>query len=221
MTEMTEMTEAKDVLILPNGYGSLSYIDALSEYLACEFGKNVYIPEYQGTKDIKGALNVNVATLSIANKISEITKINEKQEIVIIAHCSSVLTLINLGSNSDYWKNVKHVIIYSYLANPKKHLGRFLKKSKEYGVNLNISDDYNKINSFSANSLLSIPVPIHVIHPDIKLNKLRANAVELEELSKIPNVINVDKPENGYEISNDQQNDTIKYIADNFYRILM
>jgi len=207
------LTKETDIILLPNGYGRLKYIDTLEKVLI-KNGYLVTVPILSGQahRKLDSVLDLNSGTIDLQHEISRVS-INKK--IPVIAHCSSLILLSRLDEKS--LNSISSIILYSYLANPHLHYNRFQEKCRKFGVNINVSENdlrpYSDFRSYSNTS-----IPIILIHPFTPLNNLRASKSDLDQFSTLPSVKAIYTPEIGYEIEDDYQEKKVDYIFQSFIK---
>ncbi len=206
------LQKSKKILLVPNGYGRLRYIDSLSKVLVNNINSQVLITEYEGTRHTKGKLNIDNALASLKKDIKSLSN-QASTRITIIAHCSALILLTKLDPKSSIWESVNKIIVYNYLANPMKSLKRFFFKAKKYDVSYDFKNIKEDIETFKSSDIENIPVPIHIIHPDTPLNKLRANDRDLKNLNSLRNISTVSKPSLGYEILDKTQSEIMETVV--------
>jgi hypothetical protein len=197
------------VLVVPNGYGSLNYCHSVAQELSNTWS-HVYTVDLRGQGRSDGQLSVHGAASDL-QKVIPFVRQKSKKKTSLLVHCSAMLYLLDLSRNDPVWNSVDRILLYSYLAQPDKHLKRFLQKTKQYGVR--IAEDLGISNSYSPKSFSKLPVPFAVIHPNSGLSRLRANLEELKELEIANQLFDIRIPDEGYEISDINQEQLIQEMV--------
>lgn len=200
-------------LLLPNGYGKLEYLSSLEHSLNAR-GFNAQTLIFPGQNGKAGSLSIESAAVELESFLTN----NQQEQINIIAHCSAAFPVLRSANNIDkkhLWRNVKNLIIYSYLANPSLLEEDFRRIAKQHMINL--SPDANITINVGPEEYFKTGLRITVIHPRTTRNKIRANQEDLSNLSKMTNVTAIKQPAQGYEIVNKPQTEDVNLIVDNFY----
>lgn len=201
------------LIIVPNWYWTLWYAKELLDVISQDYA-NTSLLELPGQTHTKGTLNFKSWSKELLKNINN----NKNSKVNLLLHCSSLMLLECISE--DVWDKLDKVIIYSYLADPQKHLLSFQRKSKIYGMRLD-----NSINNISRyvdpKVYEKIQADIHVIHPKIPLNVVRANDLDLETLSKNSNIVDIIQPVEGYEISNDNQSDKVEKMYSDYMKPIL
>lgn len=202
----------RNVLVVPNGYGLLFYCKELGKALSKHYS-NVIIPELRGQGGSEGLLSIKGAAQDLKDIILYIYKQRDKK-IDAIVHCSAAFYLFEIDDD-DFWDKISKIILYGYLANPQKHLSRFKRKAKNYGIR--IAKDLGDLTKYTVEMYDEIPVPLHIIHPLAGINALRANKNELDILGQNAKNLKIRIPSVSYEIENTSQKENISMIVDKYY----
>lgn len=200
----------KELLIFPNGYGKMQYINQIQEILD-DLSINNRTVCIDDIVEVRNDYNSKTIKKFLPQLLSnQLNKYNEK--VTILAHCSSLTYFVELiETNFNKWDKINKIILYSFLADPLLHYDRFRKKAMKLGIN--ITENRSYLEKFSNIKIYEkIPVPIEVIHSDTLMNRFRANNNDLLCLEKNKNVKQILKPKKGYEIINEDQKELITYI---------
>ena len=193
------------IVVLPNGYGFLQYAKSVCGELSAH-GYSVYTVNVRGQGESAGEYSIPGAAEDISAAIEHI-KADEKS-LHLLVHCSAALPLIWLGSGAPFWKSVKSVLLYCYLAEPEKHLTRFRLKCARYGVRL--AEDVGPLDCYDSAAYRAIPVPMAVVHPQVPANLLRASLAQLQALADHLDSAEITAPASGYNINSCPQHAVVQ-----------
>jgi hypothetical protein len=202
-------TDGDPVMVLPNGYGMLSYAESVCTDLAAR-GRTVYSLNARGQGGNAGEYSVPGAADDIAEAVLHVSQ--EERSFHLLVHCSAALPLIRMGADATFWQTVKSVVLYCYLAEPQAHLDRFRAKCEAYGVQL--AQDVGRLDCYGPEAYNAIPVPLAVVHPEFPANHYRATAEQLRTLADAAGVSSVTTPEGGYDIKTSPQAETVAATID-------
>lgn len=200
----------RPLLVLPNGYGTLTYARTLCRHLAAR-GHPTYTVDVCGQGESAGSYSIPGAMHDIARTIEYLTA-EEPSKIDMIVHCSSMLPLIDLGRNHPAWDAVQSVLLYCYLAHPADHFPRFKRKCVRHHVRLD--EQVGDLDRYGPEAYCEIPVRLSVVHPRTAVNLRRATLAELDILSSRRPLDAVRTPLRGYNISSRAQQRAVKQTAD-------
>lgn len=204
----------KDILVVPNGYGSLKYCETLGGLLSSEYS-NVMIPNLRGQGMSDGELTLDGGGVDLSSVIQS----QDSEDITVISHCSSIYYFIEQYNNSEMFNKISKIILYGYLAHPERHLQRFSKKAKKYNVNFNVTK--RDLTKYKISDYEKIKDILYIVHPLVGINLSRANQDELGEIEQVLGENRVFTPAIAYEIADLKQQDKIAYICDNYFRAII
>lgn len=196
------------VVVLPNGYGMLSYAESVCQDLATH-GKRVYSVSARGQEGNPGEYSVPGAADDIAAAVAHLEE--REASFHLLVHCSAALPLIRNGENAAFWRAVKSVVLYCYLAEPQSHLDRFRAKCAAYGVQL--AGDVGRLDCYGPEAYNAIPVPLAVVHPTFRTNQYRASSEQLLELTNRAAIASISMPRDGYDIKTSPQTKLVGEIV--------
>jgi len=209
-----EKKSAREVLVLPNGYGMLAYAQELCLQLPNNHNCNVVGVNCSGQGNSNGELSVLQAAIDIKNVINQLKTDNNGKKITLIAHCTGMYPLLHLASDANLWKNIQRIIIYGYLANPEIHINRFLEKASNFNVRLN--EKYLDSKRLSIADYEKLPIPYVLIHPTILSNRIRATSDELKTFKNTRQLEAIHEPDFGYNIANFRQKKSVSNIVSSY-----
>lgn len=212
----SKTSSSDSVILVPNGYGKLAYVDELERQLG-QFIDTKTV-DIDGTANVGGILRIDQVTNSIQKLVEEQVKPNDKA--TIISHCSALIALTNIDKSNVFWERIEQIIVYSYLAEPAEHLARFRSKASSLGVNISPSIEA-ELSEYSSKAIAKIPRPIHILHPKTQANQIRANASQLEDIRQFENVASLVQPDSGYEIRDESQVEHVSHIVNDYYKEIL
>lgn len=204
------------VLVIPNCYGHLKYINTLCQLLA-DKKCFVVLLSFRGQSNSTGFLNLEGASEDFCLSYSFASSIasNHNIPLVVLNHCTGFYPMLLAAPNLDYFNDLSLFILYSYLARP----AQFIAKAETRMAKYNVAYDAQW---FNGHELASSYVPklgckSFVVHPTIRTSLARANRKDVEELcGQIPEADCV-MPAYGYEILDFNQFDSVSKIILNHY----
>jgi len=202
------------VLVLPNGYGMLAYAYTLCDVVAAN-GYNVFALNFRGQGTTRGKLSIKNGMRDLEVLLKNNNDLRGNGQITVIANCIAMLPLLELTEYKDFWSHIRRVILYSYLAKPSDHATRFIRKAQSYGVRF--KDEFLDGNCNTPQFYAKLPVPLVLVHPLIKSNRLRATDAQLDELKRVAPLEAVYQPKYGYNISNYTQIPVVSRVVEEFF----
>lgn len=198
------------ILFLPNGYGLLPYAIQVCEALRKQ-GRAVAALEFPGQGESPGALEPRTAATSLSKAIRYLSDLSPELNYTVFAQCTGAFALLELQEQWASLPKPHGVLLYAYLANPAKHAARFRARARKYGVRLLEGAQA----PYSVADYAALGLPLLIVHPRIRTNLRRATEAELDELSRLENVVRLVRPNWGYDISHSDQSSTIPAFVDN------
>jgi len=202
------------ILVLPNGYGALSYLKTVCTELA-DIGCSVSALNFSGQGESEGKLSLEAMTNDLDFALrTAYERFDMSNGLTVFANCTAMLPILELNKRGYDWSAVRLIILYGYLAHPAKHFPRFIRKARKYKVR--VCQEPDSLPPYGPNDFAAIPVPLVVIHPRIPNNIHRASVSDVVELAEIAKPTAFYVPDFGYAISDHPQNVSVRKIISSF-----
>ena len=204
------------IVVLPNGYGVLGYTRSVARTLAQDWSV-VLAVNLRGQGDSDGVFSVPGCVEDVEAVIPRLGEMYGSLR--VIAHCSAFLYLLDLPSSGESWRWIDRLILYAYLAEPTKHVDRFVERARRYGTRF--ASSLGDLERYTPDRYARLPVPFSVVHPQTRRNLQRATVDQVNQLASVAKPVSVSLPQTGYEISDNPQEENVHTIVRQHFNPLL
>lgn len=200
----------KKILLCPNGYGQLRYLDEVESAM-----KRLSYKVLRMSFSSQGA-GLKMTADSIEADLLKALNVLPSRDTAAFIHCSGLQPFLRLAdSGLDFSQCLNSISIYSVLASPQRLLSRFYRKLSSRSMDIAL-DGFN-LDPLSPDQIEKLRVPVRIIHPYGDSHETRATESELANLSRAANVIHVTRPKIGYEILNVSQRKRVEKTINDWH----